>query len=68
VVIVRQVRSASLYGIGTNVTQEGSEISMDWPVRARRPVVGSMRKTTMVSESWLAARRRFPEPNRANSP
>ena len=41
--------------------QTGLGIWATWPVGWRGPVWGWMRKVTMVSVSWLAARSQLPE-------
>src|SRR5581483_7864670 len=47
-------------GSGRNFTHIGVGTSRVLPVGVRRPLCWSMRKTTIVSESWLAARRNLP--------
>src|SRR5437016_7942879 len=43
------------------VTETGAPTSKTSPVAVKPPVFGSMRKMTMLSESWLAARRNAPD-------
>src|SRR6266851_6836770 len=52
--------SARRYGAATNVTQTGAGASTMSPVGDRRPVAESIRNVTMLSDSWLAARRNLP--------
>src|SRR6266849_10235720 len=48
------------YLAATNVMQTGAGASVISPVGLRAPVVASMRKTTMLLDSWLATRRNLP--------
>ncbi len=48
------------YCAGTNVTQTGLPASSVSPVGVSLPVLASIRKTAILSESWCAARRNAP--------
>src|SRR4029077_8587439 len=52
--------SALDYLEATNVMQTGAGTSAISPVGLSAPVVESMRKMTMLLDSWLAARRNLP--------
>src|SRR6266436_7119573 len=52
--------SALDYLAATNVMQTGAGASVTSPVGLRAPVVGSIRKMTILLDSWLAARRNLP--------
>ena len=45
------------YSTARNFTQTGRKISTRWSVGVKRPLFGSMRKTTTECESWFAASR-----------
>src|SRR2546422_7027353 len=47
-------RVATVHSSATNVTQAGEGTMASLPVAIRRPVWGSIRKTTRLSESWFA--------------
>ena len=53
-------RRVGRYGTRTNFTHTGAGPVTGAPVGVRRPDDRSMRKTTTVSEPWLAARRYAP--------
>src|SRR5580704_4978362 len=53
-------RVLQIYGWGTNRTQTGEGTCSSGPLRVRCPVLGSTRKTTISSESWLAASSQAP--------
>ncbi len=50
---------------GTKVTQTGAPRVTAWPIGVSLPVRRSRRKTTRLSESWLAARSQRPVGSRA---
>src|SRR5271155_2161354 len=52
---VSAIAPQQIYGPGTNRTQTGDGTCSSGPLRVRFPVLGSTRKTTISSESWLAA-------------
>src|ERR1700732_3536446 len=52
--------SAAAYFTATKVMQTGAGASAMSPVGVNAPVTESMRKVTMLLDSWLAARRNLP--------
>src|ERR1700757_1492524 len=50
----------ALTGLGIILMQTGLLIFAVWPVALSVPFWGSMRKTTIVLESWFSARRKAP--------
>src|ERR1700740_2214878 len=48
------------HGSATKIMQTGAGTSAISPVGVRAPVMESMRKMTMLSDAWLAARRNLP--------
>src|ERR1019366_2580746 len=57
----RAVLAVGIHRNGKNKTQVGAKISNIWPVGTRCPVCWSIRNTTILSVSWLTARRNEPE-------
>lgn len=48
------------YSVFTNFTHTGAPTSTIFPVGVSWPVLASMRKTTMLSDFWFAAKRNLP--------